>query len=441
LFHKSNINKQLFNQDDDIRRRLYTLSRLLEPLDFKNANTANYGNGTDRGPNGTATWLGGNNDPINPVAQLLYNSDSIGFHLTHGIVNSHPNSQVSLRDGGVGHAGIQIINGYSCGMHYDAGRNCLFNNDAAIIGAADGCIISNGNGGHTNADITYIINNVNSAQANAAFTKDSYQFIEIKTLLKGGDKKGSVNPKTGLVKSSKPKHSRSQIKKISKTKLPTKDKKHNPVKKVIKQKGGANNNLFDIRSDEPNGTSVPSLDASRLSVTITKKIFENYRKAIKKYVKIFGKGSAPDKIQTAIFDKLAGITHFGVFYHGPDHGLNFGTDAAHHPIKFEELGEMFLFSSVITNTIKLMIHFFNNIKACINNFINLDLQDIKASINKQLKIVNTTNISSLNAIYFEKYIDGCNELNKNIDNLVKFLERFRKVLSLHIVLNIVKGLL
>ena len=211
--------------------------------------------------------------------------------------------------------------------------------------------------------------------------------------------------------------------KISKEKLQTKDKKHNPVKKVIKQKGGAGDNVFDIRSNHPYGTESPSLDASRSSFTITKKIFENYRKSIKKYVKIFGNGSAPDKIQTAILDKLAGILHFGVFYHGPEDTLNFGGDAGtEHPIKFEELGEMFLFSSVITNTIKLMIHFFNNIKACINNFINFDLQEIKASIDKQLKTVNTTNISSLNASYFDKYIDGCNELIKNIDKLVKFLQ-------------------
>lgn len=428
LFHKSNINKQLFNPHNNIAQRLLITTKLLEPLDFKNANTDNYGNGTDHGPNGNNTWLDGQNAPINPVAQILYNSASIGFHLTHNDVNGHLNSRVSLRNNANGHAGIQIINSFSCGVNYDAMGVCNFISNIGG-GAPAGCHVSDGLGGAVGQAALEIrtLDNDDSATVNVAFTKDSFQFIEIKTLLKGGNNKSRVNHKTGLVKRLKQKHSRSQIKKISKEKLPIKDKKHNPVKKVIKQKGGAVDNLFDIRSGEPNGTDSPSLDASRRSLTITKKIFENYRKAIKKYVKIFGKGSDPNKIQTAILDKLNGITHFGVFYHGPDDTLNFGGDGQigqppEHPIKFEELGEMFLFSSVITNTIKLMIHFFNNIKACINNFINLDLQDIKASINKQLKTVNTTNISSLNASYFEKYIDGCNELIKNIDKLVIFLQ-------------------
>jgi hypothetical protein len=68
-----------------------------------------------------------------------------------------------------------------------------------------------------------------------------------------------------------------------------------------------------------------------------------------------------------------------------------------------------------------MIHFFDNIKACINHFINSELQEIKKGINKQLRVVNTTNISSLNASYFDKYIDGCTNLIKNIDDLVNFL--------------------
>jgi hypothetical protein len=38
-----------------------------------------------------------------------------------------------------------------------------------------------------------------------------------------------------------------------------------------------------------------------------------------------------------------------------------------------------------------------------------------------LKVVNSTNISSLNASYFDKYIDGCTNLIKNIDKLVNFL--------------------
>jgi hypothetical protein len=416
LFHSGTFRKrQYLKSNDPVNRTLVAIPTLRnEPFNFTRMDTLNFGNGADFGNNGdnvkrnSATY----NEEIEPLAQLLYNTCSIGFHLTHHDGGGR-RENTCLTAGAGGIEDLQVITGN--GNNIVFGANAVGNIDIIQAAGGTGVVATRETPLLSHADMT-------SARSNATFTKGSFQFIEIKTLLKGGNKKYSVNHKTGLVKRLKPKHSRSQIKKISKAKLPTKDKKHNPVKKVIKQKGGAGDNIFDIRSTEPNGVDPPSLDASRRSLTITKRIFENYRKAIKKYVKIFGKGSAPDKIQTAILDKLNGITHFGVFYHGPDDTLNFGRDGADHPIKFEELGEMFLFSSVITNTIKLMIHFFNNIKACINNFINLDLQEIKASIDKQLKTVNTTNISSLNASYFDKYIDGCNELIKNIDKLVKFLQ-------------------
>ena len=414
LFHSGTSRKRQYIKDVNPANRTLVATATLrnEPFNFTRMDTLNFGNGADYGgANGTNIKQNSAiyNEEIEPLAQLLYNTCSIGFHLTH---HAGGGARLDTCLTAAGIEDLQVITGN--GNNITQGGNAVGNIN--IIQANGGAVAAT-------RPTPFLSDAVmTSALSNVTFTKNSFQFIEIKTLLKGGNKKGSINRKTGLVKSSKPKHSRSQIKKISKEKLPTKDKKHNPVKKVIKQKGGAGTNVFDIRSDFPYGTESPSLDASRRSFTITKKIFENYRKAIKKYVKIFGKGSAPDKIQTAILDKLTGILHFGVFYHGPEDTLNFGSDAALHPIKFEELGEMFLFSSVITNTIKLMIHFFNNIKACINNFINLDLQEIKASIDKQLKTVNTTNISSLNASYFDKYIDGCNELIKNIDKLVKFLQ-------------------
>ena len=414
LFHSGTFRKQQYLKAVNPVNRLLVATATLrnEPFNFTQMDKLNFGNGADYGNagNNVKAGLATYNEEIEPLAQLLYNTCSIGFHLTHRTA-APPRLDTCLTAGGI--EGLQVITGN--GNNITEGGNAVGGID--IIPAAGGAAV-----GATRQTPFLSDANMDSARCNATFTKNSFQFIEIKTLLKGGNKKSHINRKTGLVKRLKPKHSRFQIKKISKVKLPTKDKKHNPVKKVIKQKGGAGDLVFDIRPNQPNGRDAPSLDASRRSLTITKKIFENYRKAIKKYVKIFGKGSTPNKIQTAILEKLAGITHFGVFYHGPDDTLNFGTDAAIHSIKFEELGEMFLFSSVITNTIKLMIHFFNNIKACINNFINLDLQDIKASINKQLKTVNTTNISSLNASYFEKYNDGCDELIKNIDKLVEFLQ-------------------
>ena len=249
--------------------------------------------------------------------------------------------------------------------------------------------------------------------------------------MKGGNHikshSGSGKHKTNKVKSP-------PIKRVSKAKLPSskkdrkdrKDKKQNPVKKVkkriTKQKGGARDNFFDIRNAGPYATP-PSLDASRRSVIISKSIFENYRKALTEYIKRFGSGMNPTKIQDDILTKITNITHLGIFYHGPDDTLNFGDGGAGaNSIKFEDLGEMFLFCSVITNTIKLMIHFFSNIKACVLHFIKTELETIVSHINKKLKVVNTTNISSANVSYFEKYIAGCEELNKNIDNLIKFLK-------------------
>jgi hypothetical protein len=262
------------------------------------------------------------------------------------------------------------------------------------------------------------------ANINASLSKQSFQAIPIATLMKGGKYMKSMS---GSGKSSKIKATPQPIKKLSKKKSSSskKDKKSNPVKKVDKrvkkQRGGAAANFFDIRSGAPNGTPT-ALDASRRPEILTKKFVENYRKSLTEYIRRFGSGSDPDKVQNDIFEKLTRITHLGVFYHGPDDELNFGGDAAtQNQIKFEELGEMFLFCSVITNTIKLLIHFFKNIKACISHFVKSELESILSGIDNKLKVVNSTNISSYNATYFEKYVNGCEELNKQLDKLINFL--------------------
>ena len=144
------------------------------------------------------------------------------------------------------------------------------------------------------------------------------------------------------------------------------------------------------------------------------------------YIQQFGKNNSAVKINTDVQQKISNIYHLGIFYHDNNKILDFGGNGANNTgnqnqLEFKQLGEIFLFCSVITNTIKLMIHFFNNIKVCIYHFINLDLQEIRKGINKQLRVVNSTNISSFNASYFDKYIDGCTNLIKNIENLIDFL--------------------
>lgn len=416
LFHRSSIRKSYAVKALGFAQRIHTVP-LLEDFDFQDANKSYFGNGTDRGPDGNASWLveSGSlaNDEINTVAQLLYNSLSIGFHTTHGGINGHDTARISLRNNHDGHNGIQMITAHSSGINYNVRGNCTFINNVGG-GSATGAQFSC-NGTLRNAGLMSISERDTVANKILAFRKNSYQFIDHKIFLRGG-------------KPQKKKSKHSQIKKISKQKIIKKENKKNPIKKrkhSILQKGGARVNLFDIRDNAPNGTG-QALDASRREYTITRQIFENYRKSIKEYVKKFRDTDSTAKIQRMILDKFNGMNHFGVFYHGPDDELNFGGNGTgaggpQNNIKFEEIGEMFLFCSVITNTIKLMIHFFENINHCIRHFIKTQLEDIRTHINKALKSVNTTSISSMSASYFEKYIDGCNNLISNIEKLVDFL--------------------
>ena len=523
LFHKATIRDREFVDAPAIANRALSPAILTE-FDFTTANPANgfYGNGTDRGDGvGGVAALQGANASINQVAQLLYNSKSIGFHLTHDA----PASTLLVVGGTLG---VQMITGISCGKatidnnYVNAGATlavaalAAFNVEVAalivdpIIAAANGnangtavaitalaavgaaggvaaaaatCAVATTaatrgpmiaaaaaaatpaaiatmdailarvantaatataaltansfqiSNGQSPAAAAVAVSQTNliqtaaavptSAEITRALSKQSFQAILIATLMRGGKYMKSMS---GSGKSSKIKAIPQPIKKISKEKKSSsskKDKKRNPVKKVSKrvkkQRGGAEDNFFDIRIGAPNGNPT-ALDASRRPVKLTKKYFENYRKSLTEYIRRFGSGSDPDKVEHDIFDKLRAITHLGVFYHGPDGELNFGDlNPNENPIKFEELGEMFLFCSVITNTIKLLIHFFKNIKACISHFVKSELDAILSGIDNKLKVVNSTNISSYNATYFSKYVNGCEELNKQLDKLINFL--------------------
>jgi hypothetical protein len=415
LFHRSSIRKSFTVKALTVIDRILTIP-VLEDFDFAEANKSYFGNGTDRGPDANS-WLVDDrvlaNDEINTVAQLLYNTLSIGFHTTHGAINGQNDARISLRNNVDSINGIQVITQISCGISFDARGNIRYIDSLNHIGTQysfDGALVDRSG--------TKIVHPyTTTADKIASFRKNSYQFIDHKTFIRGG-------------KSQKKKSKHSQIKKISKKKITKKDNKKNPVKKVkhsFQQKGGTHNNLFDIRTNARNGTDY-ALDATRREYTITRQIFENYRKSIKEYVKKFRDADSTAKIQKMILDKFNGMNHFGVFYHGPEDVLNFGGDGAGaatggppNNIKFEEIGEMFLFCSVITNTIKLIIHFFENINHCIRHFIKTQLEDIRTHINKALKSVNTTSISSMSASYFEKYIDGCNNLISNIERLIDFL--------------------
>jgi len=408
LFHGGAFRKRMYNKNDTpAQRTVIPLRNIkIESFNFGGMDTINFGNGADYGTNGNniKQGLGIYNEEIEPLAQLLYNSSSLGFHWTHSNNGGREDTLLTNTTYGI-IEDLQVITGFSNSI-VRGGNNfgtihTIRETGAQLVGARNVNLLNS-------HDLT-IVNIKNY------FTKDSYQFIDHKTFLRGG-------------KLQKKKSKHSQIKKISKPKITKKENKKNPVKKVkhsILQKGGAQDNLFDIKIGSPNGNA-PSLDASRREYTITRQIFENYRKSIKEYVKKFRDTDSTAKIQRMILDKFNGMNHFGVFYHGPDDVLNFGGDGTAgtgppNNIKFEEIGEMFLFCSVITNTIKLMIHFFENINHCIRHFIKTQLEDIRTHINKALKSVNTTSISSMSASYFEKYIDGCNNLISNIEKLIDFL--------------------
>ena len=409
LFHYASMrNQEVLQGTGTVATRLINPTRILELLDFDSANQVSFGIGTDAGPDGAnASALAGQNAAINKAIQLLYNSQSLGFHVTHPAVGAIAYSITLLVAGGT--PNVQMITGYSCGVQTGAGY--------VSAGAAAATQIVTAVGGVIGAArevplFTHAAAAATPVEITTAFSKNRYEYIPISQIIRGGSSK----------------YKKQKISKvISKKKLPKKEKKSNPVKKVKKyvQKGGARGNFFDITQANPDGTDI-SLSAKRREETLTKPIFENYRKAIKEYIKKFGKNASATKINDDIRDKLNAIFHLGIFYHDNNKTLNFGGDSQYHtgapnPLRIEQIGEIFLFCSVISNTIKLMIHFFNNIKACINHFINSDLQEIKKGIDKQLRVVNSTNISSFNASYFDKYIDGCTNLIKNIDELVNFL--------------------
>jgi hypothetical protein len=416
LFHYAAMRNQEYLAGN-LAARLTNPTRPLESLDFDSANQVLFGNGTDAGPNGgpANSALAGQNAPINKAIQLLYNSQSLGFHVTHGQVGGNAGSSTRLVAGGIND--IQMITGYSCGVREGA-------NNFVSNGYAGTTAFSTGANAPGNAASVQLFTSLAAGRRptitdiTTAFSKNRYEYIPISQIIRGGSSK----------------YKKQKISKvISKKKLLKKEKKSNPVKKVKKvkkyvQKGGARTNFFDITTQAAQlGTDI-SLSAKRREETLTKPIFENYRKAIKEYIKKFGRNASATKINDDIQQKLYGIYHLGIFYHDNNKTLDFGgtggaapTTGAPNPLRIEQIGEIFLFCSVISNTIKLMIHFFNNIKACINHFINSDLQEIKKGIDKQLKVVNSTNISSFNASYFDKYIDGCTNLIKNIDELVKFL--------------------
>lgn len=116
LFHYAAMRNQELLSGNQFAQRLTNTTRPLEPLDFDSANQVLFGIGTDAGPDGGAanSALGGQNAPINKAIQLLYNSQSLGFHITHGQIGAFVGSSTLLIAGGT--QNVQMITGFSCGV-------------------------------------------------------------------------------------------------------------------------------------------------------------------------------------------------------------------------------------------------------------------------------------------------------------------------------------
>ena len=178
-------------------------------------------------------------------------------------------------------------------------------------------------------------------------------------------------------------------------------------KKQRKQKGGTADNLF------LNG--LPKLFANRKLETFNS---DNYKAAVKKYIE-----NEFDTDYTKIkpiFDKFCHINNLPLFYDGIDSSLNIGstintggTDTARPAdttnVLFDDIAKLFLYNSVITNSTKLLIHFFKNIKACLVHFI-------KSELTPYSDMVNVANSQSA------KMIIGLEELVKEVDKLIIFLK-------------------
>jgi hypothetical protein len=364
-------------------------------FDFSGMNTLNYGNGA------LATNHTGGGNHINPLAQLLFNSKSTGFH--HTRQTGAANTDTRLLSDGAGMAvGRQIIT---------ANRQGILATTVAVGGggAVGHCVhnAAGAGGAGAAAEIPLV------AIGNTITQKQHYQLIPNTSSLMQFGGKGIKKEKL-----------KSTFKKI----LKKKEVKHlkNPVTKLSKKNriktGGIGNAapfLFD-RQAAPGEGAAPSLNAKRLPTPINQDVFTKYKKAVQKYIETF---TTDAKIQE-IRARLNAITNLGIFYHSPTDRRNFGAAPNSHQITFEKLAETFLFCSVITNTIKLLIHFFENIDACLEHFVTTELTVLEARIDAELAKANSNinNLSSSHDNYVKKYISGVGELRKNIGLLVNFLK-------------------
>lgn len=183
-----------------------------------------------------------------------------------------------------------------------------------------------------------------------------------------------------------------------------------------KQKGGTSNNIFQIDGPPATPASYPKLFANRVEEPFNP---NQFKEAVKKF--------RSEELNTdhtkviGLFNKFAHIDNLPLFYDGYDDRLNIhstnneggatiGTIGGGNKIvSFTEIAQLFLYNSVITNSTRLLIHFFSNIKACLDHFIKTEL----------IPIIDKVKTSESQ---HEKVKINLDRLVKEIGELINFLK-------------------
>jgi hypothetical protein len=150
--------------------------------------------------------------------------------------------------------------------------------------------------------------------------------------------------------------------------------------KLRKQKGGTSNHIFQIDATPATPASYPKLFANRVEEPFNP---NQFKEAVKKFMS--EKLDSDHTKVIGLFNKFAHIDNLPLFYDGYDDrldihstvnngGATIGTIGGGNKIvSFTEIAQLFLYNSVITNSTRLLIHFFSNIKACLEHFIKTEL--------------------------------------------------------------------
>lgn len=176
------------------------------------------------------------------------------------------------------------------------------------------------------------------------------------------------------------------------------------------QKGGASDTLFT-------GAGAPKLYANRKLNDFNP---DQFKKAVIEYNNLsFNTDYAKVKL---LFNKISQIQYLPLFFDSYDDSLTIQAVESGgcgmvppHPatvsLEFSDVAQLFLFNSVNTNTTTLLIHFFKNIKVCLQYFIANDLKTVADIQGKQ--IVDSQ---------ADKIEVSLRELIKELEKVINFLK-------------------